>query len=110
MSSERDLDRREAGGSNRRAFLQSSGMAAAGAAVLVVPASALVAPPAAGAETTRLGEAVARSGDVPTETVMAYIHDADKGHVTVVSGTSERTYHDPALARRLLDAARAQTA
>jgi len=38
---------------------------------------------------------------------MAYVHDADKGVVTVVSGTGEKTYRDPALAKRLLDAARA---
>jgi hypothetical protein len=30
--------------------------------------------------------------------------------VTVVSGTAERTYRDPALAKRLIDAARPQNA
>jgi hypothetical protein len=30
--------------------------------------------------------------------------------VTVVSGTAERTYRDPALAKRLIDAARPQSA
>jgi hypothetical protein len=33
------------------------------------------------------------------------VHDAKHGVVTVVSGTTEKTYSDPALAKRLLDAA-----
>jgi hypothetical protein len=44
---------------------------------------------------------------VPSEPVMAYVHDAEKGEVTVLSGTVERTYRDPVLAKRLLDAAQA---
>ena len=40
---------------------------------------------------------------------MAYVHDAKHGVVTVVSGTTEKTYSDPALVKRLLDAA-SQTA
>ena len=32
---------------------------------------------------------------------MAYVHDAKHGVVTVVSGTTEKTYSDPALAQRL---------
>jgi hypothetical protein len=35
---------------------------------------------------------------------MAYVRDADRGELTVVSGTTETTYHDPALVQRLLNA------
>lgn len=49
------------------------------------------------------------SGPVPSEPVMAYVSDAKRGEVTVLSGLQETTYRDPALARRLLKAARAHT-
>jgi len=38
--------------------------------------------------------------------VMAYVRDAARGEVTVLSGTREVTYRDPELAARLLAAAR----
>ena len=41
----------------------------------------------------------------PRETVMAFVRDAARGEVTVLSGTREVTYRDPALAKRMLDAA-----
>jgi hypothetical protein len=91
MASERDPGKVEARGVNRRSFLQTSGGVATGLAVVAVPPAALAM----------------ASGDVPSETVMAYVHDAQHGVVTVVSGTSEKTYRDPVLAKRLLDAARA---
>ena len=36
---------------------------------------------------------------------MAYVHDARRGEVTVLKGTPQTTYHDPALVKRLLAAA-----
>jgi hypothetical protein len=36
---------------------------------------------------------------------MAYVRNAERGEVTVMSGTSETTYRDHALVRRLLAAA-----
>jgi hypothetical protein len=36
---------------------------------------------------------------------MAFVRDAARGEVTVLSGTREVTYRDPALAKRMLDAA-----
>ena len=42
----------------------------------------------------------------PREPVMAYVRDAARGEVTVLSGKRETTYRDPALAKRLIDAAR----
>jgi len=83
MSSGRDLGSVE--GVNRRSFLQSSGAVATGVAVTIVPGAA--------------------TGDMPREPVMAYVHNAQRGEVTVLSGTEERTYRDPVLAKRLLDAA-----
>ena len=107
MSTERDAGKPSAKGVNRRSFLQSSGGVATGLAVTVVPSgAAALASPAAASAREKLGKPVHPSGDVPPETVMAYVHDAEKGHVTVMSGTAERTYRDPALAKRLLDAAR----
>jgi hypothetical protein len=109
MSSEADLGRSDGAGVSRRSFLQSSGGAATGLAVIVVPPAALFASTASAKE-TRLGGVVDPQGDVPSEPVMAYVHDATRGEVTVLSGTTQRTYRDPVLAQRLLDAARAQTA
>lgn len=108
MPAERDAGTPSEKGLNRRSFLQSSGGVATGLAVTVVPGGALaVGSSAAASARERLGESVHPAGDVPDEPVMAYVHDAEKGHVTVISGTAERTYRDPALAKRLLDAARA---
>ena len=45
------------------------------------------------------------STPTPPEPVVAYVRDAKSGEVTVVSGTSETTYRDRALVKRLLDAA-----
>ena len=103
MSSELDAGGEERKGFNRRSFLRTSGGVATGIAVTVLPSGvvSLAAPGAADAQAQR----VEPTGDVPHETVMAYVHDAKKGHVTVVSGTGERTYRDPALVKRLLDAA-----
>lgn len=117
MSSKRDAGKSgavdETGGKalSRRTFLKSTGGVATGLAVTSVPAAALglVAPAAASAAPDRLGKRVDPTGDVPSEPVMAYVHDAGKGEVTVVSGTTERTYRDPILAKRLLDAADDQT-
>ena len=85
---------------NRRKFLLASGAAATGAAVAVTP---------------KLVESITESGQpgavvdpahpAPGEPVMAYVHDAARGEVTVMSGTGETTYRDPALVKRLLDAA-----
>ena len=41
----------------------------------------------------------------PEEAVVAYVRNAKRGEVTVMSGTREVTYRDPALVKRLLRAA-----
>ena len=105
----RDLGAVDGSGFDSRSFLQRSGAVATGIAVTVLPMAAvgLVVPGEASAD--RLGPAVEPAGDVPSETVMAYVHDAARGDVTIVAGTSQMTYRDPALAKRLLDAADTQT-
>ena len=97
-------DERQAGRS-RRSFLRTSGGVVTGIAVTVLPTGvvALAAPGAADAKDAP--KRVEPEGDVPQDTVMAYVHDARGGIVTVVSGSGEKTYRDPALAKRLLDAA-----
>ena len=42
---------------------------------------------------------------VPEEPLVAYVRDAERGEVTVTSGTDEHTYRDRALVQRLLRAA-----
>ncbi len=108
MSSNRDEAQPGSGGLDRRRFLRNSGGVATGFAVTMVPAAsvALATPAAADA---KLGDAVKPSGALPREPVMAYVHNAKRSEVTVISGTTERTYRDPVLAKRLLAAADAQT-
>ena len=106
--SEPESERRD--GHSRRSFLRTSGGIATGIAVTVLPTGvvALAAPGAADAKDASAVR-VTPEGDVPHETVMAYVHDAKGGVVTVVSSSGERSYRDPALVRRLLDAAGSST-
>jgi hypothetical protein len=91
-------DKTEKGGVTRLSFIKASAGVAAGMAAVSVPAAA--------ARSGEEGQEIPRpDSPVPDEPVTAYVHDAKRGEVTVVSGTSEVTYRDPALARRLLAAA-----
>jgi len=85
-------------GVTRWSFLKASAGAAAGAAAVGVPI-------AAARSTDPSGVEVEPKGAIPREPVIAYVHDADRGEVTVVSGTSEVTYRDRSLVKRLLSAA-----
>ena len=84
---------------SRRSFIVTSAGLATGAAVVAVPA--VVARGDAGLPT------VVRepSSATPAEPVMAYVPDAKRCEVTVLSGTTETTYRDPVLVERLLAAA-----
>jgi hypothetical protein len=91
----------QAEGVTRAAFLKGSAGVAAGAAIVATPAAIALdrsggkaAPP----------QVVKSPSSTPREPVMAYIRDAERAEVTVVSGTSETTYRDPVLVKRLLDA------
>ena len=94
MSSEKEID--------RRSFIKASAGVATGAAVVALPAAAVLGVPAA---TAAAGppSPVTPDSSPPQEPVLAYVHDAERGEVTVVSGTEETTYRDKALVKRLLD-------
>ena len=91
---------------DRRSFLQASAGAAAGAAVIVGGPKLAAAALHRDSDSTPLGVITKPSGPPPAETVMAYVRDASKGEITVLSGTRETTYRDPALAKRLIRAGR----
>jgi hypothetical protein len=96
-------------GSSRREFLQTGAGAAAGAAVIFgAPKVASVALDASGrgADGARKAVITKPSGPAPREPVTAYVRDAQRGEVTVMSGKQEITYRDPVLVKRLLDAAK----
>ena len=84
-------------GVTRLSFIKASAGAAAGAAAVAIPVAAV-------AEGHK-GEVTAPTASNPREPVMAYVRDARRGEVTLMHGTSETTYRDPALVKRLLDAA-----
>jgi len=95
-------------GASRREFLQGGAGAAAGAAlILATPKVASIAldQPGRGVPTEPRAIVTKASGPVPAEPVAAYVHDAERNEVTVMSGKHETTYRDPALVKRLLDAA-----
>ena len=86
---------------SRRSFIKASAGVAAGSAAVAVPAAVVAG--------RGPNDVVKPSSPAPAEPVMAYVHDARRGEVTVLSGTSETTYRDPALAKRLLAAAEQQS-
>jgi hypothetical protein len=82
---------------SRRSFLKTAGIAA-GAAAASVATPALADP----------GPVVTEpSTSLPDEPVIAIVRDAGRGEVTVLAGTTEKTYRDRQLASRILKAARA---
>jgi len=87
------------GGSTRLSFIKATAGVAAGlgAAAVGMPAAALAVDEKA--------VPTEPSAAAPAEPVFAYVRDAKRGEVTVVSGTSESTYRDRALVRRMLAAA-----
>ena len=91
-------------GTSRRSFLRSSGGYAAGVAgVIAVPAAVLLEVEADAA--VPAPKVVANpTSPVPDGPVMAYVHDAKKGTVVIMSGTTERTVQDHDLVQRLLHA------
>ena len=92
-------------GTSRRAFLQSSAGAAAGAAViLATPKVAAVALDST-SSTNTLPKVTKPTGSLPQEPVTAYVRNAARGEVTVMAGKRETTYTDPVLVKRMLGAA-----
>ncbi len=82
---------------SRRRLLGSAGAVAGTAAIASAPAAAAAA--------LERGRVTDPSGDQPEEVVVAFVRDAKRGEVTVMSGEREVTYHDPALVKRLVKAA-----
>ncbi|MFL5823329.1 MAG: hypothetical protein ACJ764_07810 [Solirubrobacteraceae bacterium] len=91
-------ERREEDGVTRLSFLKASAAAAAGAAAIGAPVAAVLSE-------EKAGTATEPTTPNPGEPVMAYVRDAKRGEVTVMSGTGEKTYRDKALVKRLLAAA-----
>jgi hypothetical protein len=104
VTTDNDGGRSKSGGISRRSLLASSAGVATTAAVTVVS-------PAAAAAISRqeapLAAVAKPATAIPADPIVAYVHDAARGEVTVVSGRSERTYRDVALTKRLVAAARA---
>jgi hypothetical protein len=93
---------------NRRRFLSSSAIAAGGIAAVAGPVVAVkTLQGGPGAPPSQAPARVVTNPSAPTssEPVMAYLRNARTHEVTVMSGTTETTYHDPVLAQRLIDAA-----
>ena len=82
---------------SRRSFLKTAGVATGAAIVAGVPAAA--------AATESAAEIVPSPSATPPEPLVAYVRDASKGEVTVVSGLQETTFKDHALVNRITKAA-----
>jgi hypothetical protein len=91
-------ERSSGGGVTRLSFIKAGAGVAAGVAAASVPAAAVLSG-------EKKGVVTSPSSSAPKEPVMAYVRDAQKGEVTVLSGTAETTYRDHGLVRRLMDAA-----
>jgi hypothetical protein len=83
---------------SRRSFVKVAGITAGAAAVGGAPALARAA-------TGNDAQQIDPATSVPDEPVVAYVRDAERGEITVVSGTHETTYRDRELAQRLQRAA-----
>ena len=87
----------EEGGVTRLSFLKASAGTAAGAAAIGVPIASAIS--------AGQGVPVEPHGSTPREPVVAYVRDAERGEVTLMAGTSEVTYRDRNLVKRLMSAA-----
>ena len=81
---------------NRLSFLKTAGVATGAAAVAASPVAAALQPNAVETSPT---------ANMPHEPIIAIIRDVQLGEVTVLSGTTEKTYRDKVLVKRLLKAA-----
>lgn len=82
---------------SRRSFLKTAGLATGAVMVAGVPTAA--------AEAESVPEIVPSPSAMPHEPLVAYVRDASKGEVTVVSGLEETTFKDQALVKRITKAA-----
>jgi hypothetical protein len=89
---------------SRRTFLHASAGVASGAAIAAAPAALILGGSPAVEKPEPGGVVVTPSTPLPREPLMAYVRDVERAEVTVLSGTTETTYRDPVLVRRLLKA------
>ena len=82
---------------SRRSFFKAAGVATGTAMISISPAAAAAIEPGA-SETTP-------SGPLPQEPIVAVVRNAELGEVTVLAGTTETTYTDKQLVKRLLKTA-----
>jgi TAT (twin-arginine translocation) pathway signal sequence len=85
---------------DRRSFIKGSAGVATGAAVVGAPAAIAISRANASAR-----KVIDKPSSLPSEPITAYVRDAKRGEITVLSGTSETTYQDRALVERLVSAA-----
>jgi uncharacterized protein with LGFP repeats len=98
-------DKTQSGRFSRRSLIVSSAGAATTVAVTVAAPAAALAMTQPDSPPTAIAPPAT---PMPADPVVAWVHDAARGEVTVLSGTVERTYRDPVLAKRLLAASDAQ--
>ena len=82
---------------SRRSFFKAAGVATGTAMISISPAAAAAIEPGA-SETTP-------TGPIPQEPIVVVVRNAELGEVTVLSGTTEKTYTDRQLVKRLLKTA-----
>jgi hypothetical protein len=82
---------------SRRSFFKAAGAATGTAMISISPAAAAAIEPGAVEKTP--------SGPLPQEPIVAIVRNAELGEVTVLSGTTEQTYTDKQLVKRLLKTA-----
>jgi hypothetical protein len=87
--------------SRRSLITTSAGVATTAALTAASPAAAAVI----GLHETPAVPLATPTTPIPAHPVVAYVHDAARGEVTIVSGPGERTFRDAALVKRLLAAA-----
>jgi hypothetical protein len=95
-------DQPERSGVTRRSLIAGSGGVATTLAVTAVAPAAAIA---AGKHEPKAVEIKKPATAAPKDPVVAWIHDAGRGEVTVVHGEHEHTYRDHALTKRLIAAA-----
>jgi hypothetical protein len=105
VTERQDDPQREPEGFTRRSLIAGS------AGVATTVAVTAIAPGAAAATRGDLPPTPlpAPTTPIPRDPVLVYVHDAARSQVTVINGEVERTLHDPALTKRLLDAASSST-
>ncbi|HLX18971.1 MAG TPA: twin-arginine translocation signal domain-containing protein [Gaiellaceae bacterium] len=81
---------------SRRSFMKVAGAATGAAALAAAPPLARAA---VGGDDA---EHIDPTTGIPEEPIVAYVRNAERGEVTVTSGTTERTFRDHTLVRRLL--------